>query len=397
MPLIEPYFSIPNKIPIVGGDWGPWFSRNVKRDQQIQVFVLFIVSLILIVGFGAWAYFDDKNKKENPTPVAPTAAPKSSSSFDFADFINVDKLVDMKSFGVGISAGVVFGLIDNGGLWFGMDALEPVFDPNQVPWVYGYGGRRQFHGCRGNKTVYDNAKFKDGKLKEHEKRKVHTWCKQMEREYKEKLVIAKKTPNKQKRTKLLEEYKVNEAAFADPSSQMFLGENMTKNEFFRRYKRRELGQELYEKHAIQYRNYLNDVLPASKLRSKRSREKQKDKLKMLEGRVLGVPFKINKNSTEVSKLRKEIRRHRIWPGRNRKLATAYGEGWRPGSLTNAGVGNTYSDLLGSFLSTFVAVLISNASGITETSLISETIGIGLGCILGIVLARTILAPLTYKT
>ena len=72
-------------------------------------------------------------------------------------------------------------------------------------------------------------------------------------------------------------------------------------------------------------------------------------------------------------------------------------GWQPGKLTQAGIGNTYSDMLGAFLSTFVGVLIINMTQITNVSLISEAIGIVIGCIIGVIIPRTLLHKATYKT
>ena len=64
-------------------------------------------------------------------------------------------------------------------------------------------------------------------------------------------------------------------------------------------------------------------------------------------------------------------------------------GWSPGKLTQAGIGNTYSDFLGSFLATFVGVLILNMSNISNVSLLSEVFGIVIGCILGVMFPRFI--------
>lgn len=52
-------------------------------------------------------------------------------------------------------------------------------------------------------------------------------------------------------------------------------------------------------------------------------------------------------------------------------------------LTQAGLGNTFSDGLGAFLGSFVGVIIRNMSGITETPLWSEAVGVIVGCLLGL--------------
>lgn len=60
-----------------------------------------------------------------------------------------------------------------------------------------------------------------------------------------------------------------------------------------------------------------------------------------------------------------------------------------GTKTQAGIGNTYSDALGSFLGTFIGGSIQNYYGITDTPLIAESIGIILGCIAGVIVPRLI--------
>jgi hypothetical protein len=58
-----------------------------------------------------------------------------------------------------------------------------------------------------------------------------------------------------------------------------------------------------------------------------------------------------------------------------------------GAKTQAGIGNTYSDILGSFLGTFIGKSIQIHSGVDETPLIADVVGITLGCIFGVLLPR----------
>ena len=60
-----------------------------------------------------------------------------------------------------------------------------------------------------------------------------------------------------------------------------------------------------------------------------------------------------------------------------------------GALTKAGYGNTFSDFLGSFLGTFAGIIIKNVTGITDTPLWSDTIGVVIGCLLGIFIPAAI--------
>ena len=56
-----------------------------------------------------------------------------------------------------------------------------------------------------------------------------------------------------------------------------------------------------------------------------------------------------------------------------------------GELLKAGLGNTFSDALGSFLGTFIGTSIQNYSGVTEWPLYAEVIGIIIGCLIGVFL------------
>ena len=413
MPLTKPYFSIPDSIPIIGGDWGPWVSNHLTKGQKQKVFILFIVTLVLIFAFGAWAYYDEKKKQENPEPPAPTETPKDyqTEGFSLDDFFNVSKLVDFKSLFVGMFAGLVFGFIDNGGLWIGMDSLEPVFDSNSVPWVYGYGGRRQYDGLKDNgDSVYKNVEFKDGKLSKGELGKITNLSRKLEKDYKNQLKRIEKLPNltNKERRKMRDNYTVNEAAYANPNSELFMGDNMTKNQFFNKFKNRRIDENLYNSYVDTYTDYLNNKdLPTTSREArnrmtlskgeKSAKLRAKQELRLLKGGPLGLPFRNKKDKKRIKELENKIKQKRVWPGSNKTLAQAWASGWRPGSLTNSGIGNTYSDLLGSFLSTFAAVLITNAFGISDVSIISEAIGVFIGCILAIVMFRTIFSPLTYKT
>ena len=58
-------------------------------------------------------------------------------------------------------------------------------------------------------------------------------------------------------------------------------------------------------------------------------------------------------------------------------------------LEKAGWGNTFSDFLGAFLGTFVGIFVKNITGVEDTPLFSEVIGIVIGCILGIKIPQLI--------
>lgn len=56
----------------------------------------------------------------------------------------------------------------------------------------------------------------------------------------------------------------------------------------------------------------------------------------------------------------------------------------------AGYGNTFSDFLGSFLGTFCGLIIQNITGINEGPIYSNSIGIVIGCLIGILIPKLIL-------
>ena len=60
-----------------------------------------------------------------------------------------------------------------------------------------------------------------------------------------------------------------------------------------------------------------------------------------------------------------------------------------GPLTKAGVGNTYSDFLGSTVGTFASIIMVHLTGVKEAPLWVNTVGVFIGCMLGIVIPRAI--------
>lgn len=417
MVFVESSFHIPDNIPIIGGEWGPFINTNLTRDQQWQLFILFIVSLLLIFGFGAWAYHSsDKKFKDDQTNMNIEIPEPKSDIYNIGEFLNIDKFIDFKSLMVGMGAGLVFGFIDNGGLWFGMDALDPVFEPDTVPWVYGYGGRRPYSGYieDENDCIYYGVQFKDGELKRGYRIGGYTpeeICKRIQLEYNkvQKKLDSNQLSSKQKQM-LKNNIQVNEHAYANPDSELFLGDNMKRSDFFKYLAKHKINENTYDERITNYKNYLNNknlprtiqeaeemgTLTAGQKKIKLRLKRQLEKLEEFKLSNLGQP-RSQAVKNKIEKIQEELEYRRVWPGKNKKLAESWASGWRPGKLTNAGIGNTYSDFLGGFLSTFVGILIINMTGISNTSLLSEVIGLVIGCLLGILIPRTMLYRLTYKS
>lgn len=56
----------------------------------------------------------------------------------------------------------------------------------------------------------------------------------------------------------------------------------------------------------------------------------------------------------------------------------------------SGYGNTFSDVIGSFLSTFIARLVESRTKVVDYPIWSETLGVFVGCLVGIAVPRAIL-------
>lgn len=89
-----------------------------SAKQAVAVQKLIVVSLVLILFFGMLDYMVTNNEHKKGRPNAP--------DLSIVKFLNngIDN-PSMKSILVGMSSGMVFGFIDNAGLFFGMNALDP--------------------------------------------------------------------------------------------------------------------------------------------------------------------------------------------------------------------------------------------------------------------------------
>lgn len=101
--------------------------KNLDSSAKKQVMGVVIVTLILIVvaGFLTIKYLNSKiaetNKEEaaNNKPLTPLLS--------IGKFLNGSKF-NIKTVIVGMASGIAFGFIDNAGLYFGMDKLDPLFE-----------------------------------------------------------------------------------------------------------------------------------------------------------------------------------------------------------------------------------------------------------------------------
>jgi len=105
-------------------------ALHYSKKQLKALVNLFSGVFILIMVLGTVSYvLADKDERK-----------KHNKSLSFSEFINGGKLdaTFVKRILVGLVSGVVFGILDNGGLWFGMDALDPILPKNKLV-AAGYG------------------------------------------------------------------------------------------------------------------------------------------------------------------------------------------------------------------------------------------------------------------
>tara|TARA_B100000963_G_scaffold346306_1_gene351380 strand:+ start:440 stop:889 length:450 start_codon:yes stop_codon:yes gene_type:complete len=87
------------------------------QKKYISLVKLLVVSILLIIGSGYAAFQSEKNKNPELT---------------LSEFISLDPVPTVKSIGVGMVSGLIFGIIDNAGLFFGMSSLDPFLPKNKL-------------------------------------------------------------------------------------------------------------------------------------------------------------------------------------------------------------------------------------------------------------------------
>ena len=93
-----------------------FFNISTIEKKRLQKLMIISYILIVILGTITYKYKNEKYKKKNHRDLT------------FFEFINggpIDSTF-LKRVLKGLGVGIVFGIIDNGGLWFGMDALDPI-------------------------------------------------------------------------------------------------------------------------------------------------------------------------------------------------------------------------------------------------------------------------------
>ena len=84
------------------------------KNLDSQVMFLIIITLILVIGsflISFYVFNRDRVKK-------------GEEKYSLGQFLNKNQTLDFKTVLVGMSFGIVFGFIDNAGLWFGLQSFQ---------------------------------------------------------------------------------------------------------------------------------------------------------------------------------------------------------------------------------------------------------------------------------
>ena len=86
---------------------------NLNKHKNL---IILISGTILSIGITLYIAFKVVNAKR---------LENGKDEYTFMQFINNDTQITLKQVLVGMSFGIIFGFIDNFGLWYGMDYLDP--------------------------------------------------------------------------------------------------------------------------------------------------------------------------------------------------------------------------------------------------------------------------------
>ena len=86
---------------------------NFQKHKNLIILLLGTIILIFVSMLGLLTLVNNK-KLEN-----------GEEELSFIEFINNGTSVSLKQIIIGMSFGMIFGFIDNFGLWYGMDYLDP--------------------------------------------------------------------------------------------------------------------------------------------------------------------------------------------------------------------------------------------------------------------------------
>ena len=91
-----------------------------KEDKKLVIFILANIVILFSFFFIAYWYKLYTLKKKGKHPIT------------IIEFLNTGKLPSLRDLLVGLSFGIVFGFLDNFGLWMGMDSLGKYIPGNAL-------------------------------------------------------------------------------------------------------------------------------------------------------------------------------------------------------------------------------------------------------------------------
>lgn len=92
---------------------------EITAKQRERATILIVVCIILIAISTFFAFRSEKEKEGN-------------ENLTLMEFLSIDKMPSFNNILVGMASGLVFGFIDNAGLYLGMDALDPFFSSDPL-------------------------------------------------------------------------------------------------------------------------------------------------------------------------------------------------------------------------------------------------------------------------
>lgn len=88
-------------------------SKTISKEDKVRLYKFLVICIVLILVFGVVAYMF--NEKSN-----------------VLDFLDLRPFPSLLSIFTGMFANIIFGIIDNGGLFFGMSALDPFLPEGEL-------------------------------------------------------------------------------------------------------------------------------------------------------------------------------------------------------------------------------------------------------------------------
>ena len=176
-------FYIITAILIVGSGIGAGYFRNGKNPAIFLMFVsMFLILVFMLISWLTWYYTTKNRRIENRTKANCSKLIKDVEGRDddisvyvrktcdsvlqnnanatLTEFFLSKNSNDIGAYFVGMMSGLVFGLIDNGGLFAGMDALDPIFEPFAMSSAGFITTEKEVDGKK--VKVYSEGKDKDG-------------------------------------------------------------------------------------------------------------------------------------------------------------------------------------------------------------------------------------------